>query len=340
MRFNNNRKWIFLYVLIIGLLGSGNSFAEFFVPEKKVQTKKEVEAEVKEKTSPASTIVAEAPAPKPEPIQFSGYLSTAHNMGFAGEDIDNSTDFELVGKVKLSDKHSLKVVQQATKLYEVPEGDKDFAFVDTSLYHYMKLSDGLSLRSGITIPVSEASQEEDIITKPNVMLTATKSFMDNKLLLMFSPFFKYHWNKYNTTTGGSPLPFATLGKQLVGTYQLLPKLGYTGVFVGSSSLYNNKEKPIPSVGLLMDNTLAYSFTDQFSANVGYAHSTSVKLKETDDPAMASYQFKAGVAYALSDTFSTNFGISHGESYERGEKHKIIIFDPDKASVSFGLDISF
>jgi len=115
----------------------------------------------------------------------------------------------------LSKRSSIKLIQSFTQYTEVGQGQASFFADDTvvRINHQLPSWGGLdwSLVPEATVPVSQDSNKQGVISRPSVSLSISKSTWADKLNLTYSPWYTHQFNRYQTRINGDPLPRQSLG---------------------------------------------------------------------------------------------------------------------------------
>lgn len=236
----------------------------------------------------SSTDTATAPiVDKP----MSATLSAEHYMGFRA-DVGDFTQFLFDGSYEWPRKTSensgkpdhpqrLRLIQGATKFYEVAQFEPQFRVEDTQLFYYYRFTDDFytttfGTRIGATIPLSDASRNDGIVTKASLMLTFSKKFLDNRLTLALWPYFRYQFNQYSTGADGLPLKRVGWGTTFVTRYDWMPEKLFTAVFIEPSAGQTEEGPTSTQSTFTSDFSLeaytTYEFNETFAARLGYVHS--------------------------------------------------------------------
>lgn len=148
------------------------------------------------------------------------------------EDSDTVGAFYFIGSNRFS-WGSLQVFQPVIKYYEINPGQQEVQAADTALRFFsnpMSFIDSWSFRYtlGTTLPVSEFSRDQGVITKPG--LTGIFETSAGKAYFSVRPFVRGFVNQYTTTVtdegAGFPRPLRQwmAGGSLLGVYSFTKKL--------------------------------------------------------------------------------------------------------------------
>jgi|GEM_PF-6970507 hypothetical protein len=130
-------------------------------------------------------------------------LSASHNVG-AKRDADPTSQLTGIISYPLSDSRSLSAQQGFTRLYRIDPDQNEVEAGDTVLSYSVRLLQqeqvGLNLQTTVlaTLPVSNFSREQGVRSIPGLSLAASRSFVDGRLTLRASPFYRFHINSYKT----------------------------------------------------------------------------------------------------------------------------------------------
>ena len=258
--------------------------------------------------------------PKAIGKKYSLGISAEHYTPFH-EDVEEYTYIFLSGSYKLDSKNTFSFLQWITKAYYTSPGENEVGLVDTRLRHTYKLSDNFlntkwNWRSEITLPVSEASQRHDRLTRLGGRLTASKDI--GKTNITARGFLNYYVNEYKTTdagtgtSGGTPLREMMYGYVLEGSYYLTDKIDLSASYFFSENRYEQldfrnrtstlgKVKNPPTHTYSIDLTASYAFNSQMSASLGYSQGTEV-LERGGNTDMYFYEQEESV-WALGGSYT-------------------------------------
>lgn len=130
-------------------------------------------------------------------------VDLSHNVG-AKDDTDPLSVLNLTARYKFDPKVTVSATQRISKLYNVSEGEDEVQFADTSLranYVITPEKDGpaqfgFSTAVDATLPVSEFSRDQKMVTVVGAQATATRTF--GILSALVRPFYRFHVNEYKT----------------------------------------------------------------------------------------------------------------------------------------------
>lgn len=180
-----------------------------------------------------------ASAESAKKTRFSGFGVVQHYAGF-GEDVNEPSTL-LFGQINYQlNKWILFAAQSANKVYYVAdENEPEVVFSDTQVGVLRVIRDvwggNLQLRAFATLPVSELSRRNGLITRPDFRFRNTWMFLDNKLALGLGAEFMLFLNQYTTTfTGptdegaGQPMQLFRTSLQSVLSYTIDSKWSLSG----------------------------------------------------------------------------------------------------------------
>jgi hypothetical protein len=204
-------------------------------------------------------------------------------------------------------RHRVRLEQFFTKYYTVYNNENELKPGDTGLSHYYTIPYnpyGLNMlwRSSLTLPISNNSVRDDLITKMSGSLIATKGFFNNKLLTFFVPYASYYWYEYALSKSGRNLPWYTLGASVSALYFITPSL----------SLYSG-------FGYTTD-TLRQSQFDQAPSQI----------------VNGNYQFDLSLSYQFNNQLSSSLSYFQGNNYIQNGRYEVVLFDNQNSRYSFGL----
>lgn len=167
--------------------------------------------------------------------RFSGLIMGLHYTGFG--DQRNEPSSLMIGQINYQRAGWVFFVSQfMQKLYYLNDSSEDeFLFFDTWLGAQKSgnspLNGRYQFRTRFTLPVSEFSIRNDVITKPDLRLRNSWSFLDKKLTLTLGAEVIFYVNRFTTTqTGpqdgglGMPLPLVRYAAQSLLSYSITPRL--------------------------------------------------------------------------------------------------------------------
>lgn len=273
----------FRVCLIFGL--AGNALAQQSEETKSEQGQSDSSSTVEQ----GDTKKQEAKAPLPYSV------SLTHFTGFRG-DVDPLTVGSLGYRHKFG-RWAVGLSQAFTKYYVIDEGDSELKFADTNLSASTSLDGKFgfshSLAVSLTIPVSEFSREQNVITALRGSISSSRSFFGDKLGYTITPSFRYFLNQYTTTrsgpgdNGGSPLRHYMMSIEQSLGYKLKPKL---------------------NLGL------AVTYQQIFYEDIGYRN--RVSTASTDALLSEAYSIDLSAIYEIRKNISVGFGYSQGDNFER------------------------
>ncbi len=212
-----------------------------------------------------------------KPSRYSGFALLQHYAGFGDQRNEPST--LMFGQINYKiDKVILFANQNASKVYYVAdENEPEIIFADTQVGALKIFKDvlggSLQVRAFLTLPVSELSRRNGLITRPDFRFRNNWMFFDNKLSIGLGAEAMLFVNQYTTTsTGpgdeglGSPLPLFRTTFQSVLNYNFNSKFSLSGY-----AFYLNRqfEKLGPSSTFGSGNTSNNDFWYGLTFNYAY-----------------------------------------------------------------------
>lgn len=241
--------------------------------------------------------------------RFSGSFSTSHLLP-TNDQFDARTDFSLNIVYKLNPRHSFAVGQAFSKNYVVDVATREWPVQDTTISHTYSFEKkfwdiSLSLRNGFTLPVSEASQNADVITVFGSSLNLSRGFFGDKLKLSLSPRLNYQWNEYNaTSTTGRPLKRVVAGAQIGASYSLT-KIWDVSASGGASNVWVEPSR--------------------FAS------------RQSQD---STYNFSLGTSVQITKNLSSSLGFSQGDTATKQGRWEVYAYDPEQTEWNLGLTFLF
>lgn len=232
-------------------------------------------------------------------------LSLDHYMGFY-EDVDPQSKASLTVSKQLNKKTRLEILQSFTKYYVINPGDNEFQLADTSVYVHRSLSKLFKFRLGMTLPVSETSQDNGKVSTLSARLSVGESFLKKKLFLSYRPYANYSVNKYKADIYGNPMTKSSIGNILIASYSPLKKLSLVAVAAAGVSF---KER------------------SQYQAS-----------DETSDSGF--YSFDLFASAQINKNLGVRLGYSQGDAQLREGVREIYFYDEYNSLYYFGTDITF
>jgi hypothetical protein len=223
------------------------------------------------------------------------FLSAEHYAGFRKE-VDPSTVFTLGGSREWNDWDGF-LTQPAVKYYRVIKGDPEFELVDTvfgASRDLPELFTGWSQKVTLssTLPVSDFSNDQDVITKPKVSWAHSRTFFNDRLSYSLTPTFRYYVNRYETTQtgigtgGGIPLRQYMWTIDQSAVYSFSPMLTFSA-FVSYVQIHDheigkrnrvatNDENVLLSEDYSLNLAVNYQVNQRLTLSAGYDQSDSVE----------------------------------------------------------------
>lgn len=228
------------------------------------------------------------------------------------EDQEAYTDVVAIGDYFLNKKHRVRVLQSGSKLYQKFDSEYEFQTADTQLYHYYAFEDkplglGYIWRNQFSLPVSDISGRDDLVTRLTSMMFINKVLNGGSLFLSLRPFGRYNWYKYRTSAGGRRLPLYTFGATALASYSVNDKVAITGVAYYS-----------------IEGTNSSQFDPDFVQKENGIYSFTVS---------SSYQLTKEIsAYASYSSGAANY-INQG-------RYEVYLYDQDNSRYGLGLTAMF
>jgi hypothetical protein len=221
--------------------------------------------------------------------------SLTHFAGFRG-DVDPFTVGSLGYRRKLG-RWTIGLSQAFTKYYVINDGESELKLADTNLSASTSLDGNFGFSHGLaislTLPVSEFSSEQNVITALRGGFSSSRSFYGDKVNYALTPSFRYFFNQYTTTrsgqgdNGGSPLRHYMMSIEQSLSYKLLPRL---------------------NLGLIV------TYQQIFYEDIGYRN--RVSTASTDALLSEAYSIDLSAVYEVRDNLSVGGGYSQGDNFER------------------------
>jgi hypothetical protein len=194
-------------------------------------------------------------------------------------DQEDTTDILLRGDYNLNKRHTLRVQQFFTKFYGKYESEYEFKPFDTTFAHFYRMpwrpgGVGLQWRNQVSLPISNESVRDDLITTFQTSVVGSKAFLGGKLLAFGIPYSRYFFYQYKTGEERL-LPRWQNGLSLGALYFFTPKLAfYAGGDYRIDTVYNSPfdqtPNQVPQGTYRFDLDLSYQFTNNLTASVSYA----------------------------------------------------------------------
>lgn len=170
---------------------------------------------------------------KDDKFRFAPLLSVDHNMRFR-KDQDPTTDVSMNFTGRINGKHTIQILQVATKFYMINPDENEVEFSDTFLFHHWRLYNskkwgGLTLRNSYTLPISTSAERNDTRGRWEQRLMFSKAFLGGKLFLAYRPFYRYFFNNYKQGENGRLLNEYSYGHNILGVYTFNSKFLFVGL---------------------------------------------------------------------------------------------------------------
>lgn len=204
----------------------------------------------------------------------------SHSVG-AKDDTDPLSVLNLTARYKFDRQISMSATQRVSKLYSVAEGDDEVQFADTSLKaNYVIATEkegpvGLGFSTGLdaTLPISEFSRDQRMVTVIGVQATATRTL--GSLSALVRPFYRFHVNEYKTLDNddsGATVVRYRLGLLFDVSYALPYDLSLS---TSSQWVERHYEDPpygshAPDHDYSFDLSLSYAFDKKTELGLGYS----------------------------------------------------------------------
>ncbi|MEM7645621.1 MAG: hypothetical protein AAF203_01815 [Pseudomonadota bacterium] len=226
-------------------------------------------------------------------------------------DQEDTSEIFLATDYTLNKKHRFRLQQFFTKFYSKFESEHEFKPTDTQIAHFYTpdfkpFGARLMWRTGVALPISNESARDDLITRFTGSLIASKMFFKNKLMVFAVPYARYHWYEFKTSVSGRPLPWYTAGMSTSLIYFLSPKLSVSG-----TGNYNYE----------------WVRNSQFD-------------QDQDQIANGIYRFDLSVAYQFTPEFSASLGYFQGANYMQDGRYEVVFFDDQESRYSLGVTAIF
>lgn len=296
-------------ILILAVVGLGGSaFA---------QTQTNEEGQTKVKASAEETKKKEAKNAKAANPTLANLQGTGSGWRLQGSithqpklrrDQEDTTDILVRADYNISTNHTLRFQQFFTKFYGKYSSEYEFKPFDTSVAHFYRLPwkpGGVNLqwRNQVSIPISNESVRDDLITPFQTSVVASKGLMGGKLLFFGIPYSRYFFYEYKTSVSGTLLPRWQNGLSLGGLYFFTPKL----------SLYAGGDYRVDTV-----------YNSQYDQN-------------PKQIPRGTYRFDAELAYQVSNSLAGSLSFNQGRaSYIQNGRYELVLFDDQASRVNFGL----
>ena len=255
------------------------------------------------------------------PSSYSASLS--HYLG-ARDDSDPLTSIVFSAGWKSGD-WSGSITQPFSKYYVVNSGEDEVRPSDSILGVSRKLdllpfapewsSKG---RFSLTLPVSEFSRMQGVVSKPKVSLSLGRSFFNEALNYSLAPSVQYFFNRYKTTKssvgdgGGTPLRQYMFKLSQSLTYSPIDDVSLSGSISYVQTNYEDlgfenrtsttQDRALSQENYELDFSASYSLTEKLSLALGYGQSD--KFERT----YGSQEFY------LFDEFTTQFYVSAASTF--------------------------
>ncbi len=204
-------------------------------------------------------------------------------------DQEDTTDILLRADYNINKKHTIRVQQYFTKFYGKYSSEYEFKPFDTSVAHFYRLpwkpgGIGLQWRNQVSLPISNESARDDLITPFQTSIVGSKGLLGGKLLVFGIPYSRYFFYEYKTSVSGRLLPRWQNGLSLGGLYFITPKLSfYAGGDYRIDTVYNSQydqnAKQIPRGTYRFDLDLTYQLNNSLSGSLSYAQGRASYIQQ-------------------------------------------------------------
>lgn len=219
-----------------------------------------------------------------------------------------TTDLTLDAFYTIADGHRIRLIQGLTKHYEIPTiGGNEIEAADTSLSYYYRLAADLqgfsvTLRPIVTLPLSVKSREDGVVTRPMFQIQATRKFLDGALVVSYRPHVQFHWNRFTSSQGGTPLRRWSLGHALVAAM-----------------------RPLSRVVLVASGTGSYHFLESIAVDSGSGQ--------------GSYEFDLSAGYEITPAVVGRFGMLQSDSFLKAGRLDVSVYDPARTRFYASLEVT-
>jgi len=248
-------------------------------------------------------------------------VSATHYYGFR-QDIDPLSVVNLGARWNLGSM-KLGLSQSFTKLYFVAPGDQEIQAADTAISLSRELPefiDGFTpgLFFGATLPVSEYSRLQGVISRPNLALSMSRPLWNEQTTFAFGASGTYHINRYKTTRTG------------LGAGGGKPMRQYSYSFDSSLRTEWNKA---------WSASAAVSYVRIALSDVGFVSRGSESSR--DRLLNANYSVNLALGYEVMPQLTVNGGYSQSDLVEKtGGVTEAYLFDEYTTQWYMGLASSF
>lgn len=253
-------------------------------------------------------------------------IKASHFFGMQ-DDIKPETSMEVATGFKFSDSHSIGISLSAVKYYDIPKDEEEWLLADPIVgYRYTiisqeawkngKFGPTLALAPSLSIPVSENSQINDLITRFGLALPIEYKTENQNLFFSLTPRFLYYFNRYKTTptepgdAGGQPL----------------------------------RKSNISIAGLVSWQALKFLSFDIFG-RYGQVRYESIELANRVNsgeilPVQHIYAFDLSLAVTLQEQAKIRFGYTKEDPVEQNGGVQILAYDELTAKIYAGAELAF
>ena len=144
-------------------------------------------------------------------------------------DQEDTTDILMRADYNINKKHTVRIQQFFSKFYGKYESEYEFKPFDTSLAHFYRMDwrpFGMRLqwRNQVSLPISNESARDNLITTFRTSAIASKGWLGGKLLSFAVPYARYFVYDFKTSVSGRLLPRYQLGMTLGALYFFTSKI--------------------------------------------------------------------------------------------------------------------
>lgn len=226
----------------------------------------------------------------------------------ARKDQEDTTDILLRADYSINKKHQVRLQQFFTKFYGKYRSEYEFKPTDTTLAHFFRpdwkpLGINLQWRNQFSLPVSNESNRDNLITRLQTQVVATKGFFGNRLMTFAVPYARYHVYEYKTSVSGTPLPMFTLGASVACLYFITPKLSF---YAGLNYNFENTTE------------------SQFEPDPQYRFDEGI------------YRFDLDLSYQALNSLTTSVSYFQGANYLTDGRYELVFYDNQESRLSVGL----
>lgn len=251
--------------------------------------------------------------------EFSAFVFAQHYMGFGDQRNEPSTFFWAQLNYRLPAQWTAFVIQTGQKVYFINDSNEPEVIVNDSFLGLQKnfrdiFGGNAQVRFRATVPISEFSRRNGLISRPDIRLRNAWSISDKLSLILgleVAPYFNRFTTRATSSTDageGSPMPLLRTVLQSIVNYNLAPKLSLSSYFFYVDRQF---ERLGPSNNISDGNTSNHDFWYGLSAN-----------------------------YQATKKLTTTLAFDHANTIEANGSTEFYIFDPVASQWSLGLTYVF